>query len=108
MVLSMLSSLQDPIGSYTILTNGSMGLIQITIWTTHLNKRISVFDNEIACNWILKKIYDTHWHSDRILSGILIGSYQGFLIAEIDFFRLKNVLVQVPPQRLPMMNPMSQ
>ena len=55
-----------------------MGLFQITIWTTHLNKGISVFDNEIACNWILKKIYNTHWHSDRILPRILIGSYPEF------------------------------
>ena len=31
MVLSMLSSLQDPIGSYRILRNGSIGLSQITI-----------------------------------------------------------------------------
>ena len=44
-----------------------MGLFQITIWTTHLNKGISASDNEIGCNWILKKIYNTHWHSDRIL-----------------------------------------
>ena len=43
--------------------------------STHLNKGISVSDNEIASNWILKKIYDTHWHSDRILPRILIGSY---------------------------------
>ena len=49
-----------------------MGLFQITIWTTHLNKGISVSDNEIACNWILKKIYNTHWHSDRILPRILV------------------------------------
>ena len=76
-----------------------MGLFQITIWTTHLNKGISVSDNEIACNWILKKIYNTHWHSDwilpqdpdRILPRILIGSYQRFLIAEIDFFQLEKV-----------------
>ena len=34
---------------------------------THLNNGISVFANEIGCNWILKKIYNTHWHSDRIL-----------------------------------------
>ena len=49
-----------------------MGLFQITIWTTHLNKGISVSDNEIACNWILKKIfmYNAHWHSDRILPRI--------------------------------------
>ena len=82
MVLSMLSSLQDPeewvywAFSYSI-----------TIWTTHLKKGISVSDNEIACNWILKKIYNTHWHFDRILPKILIGSYQGLLIAEIDFFQ---------------------
>ena len=63
-----------------------------------MNKGISVSDNEIACNWILKKIYNTHWHSDRIqdpdriLPRILIGSYQGFLIAEIDFFQLENVV----------------
>ena len=96
MVLSMLSGLQDPIGPYRILRNGSIGLFQITIWTTHLKKGISVSDNEIACNWILKKIYNTHWHFDRILQDldrilpkILIGSYQGLLIAEIDFFQLK-------------------
>ena len=53
-----------------------MGLFQIIIWTTHLNKGISVSDNEIACNWILKKIHNTHWHSERILPRILIGSYQ--------------------------------
>ena len=57
-----------------------MGLSQITIWTTHLNNRISVSANEIVCNWILKR--------SIIPTGILIGSYQGFLIAEIDFFRL--------------------
>ena len=96
MVLSMLSGLQDPIGPYSILRNGSIGLFQITIWTTHLKKGISVSDNEIACNWLLKKIYNTHWHLDRILQDldrilpkILIGSYQGLLIAEIDFFQLK-------------------
>ena len=64
-----------------------MGLFQITIWTTHLNNRISVSANDIVCNWILK----------RSITGILIGSYQGFLIAEIvvgsliaeiDFFQL--------------------
>ena len=33
-----------------------MGLYQITIWTTHLNKGISASDNDIACNWILKMI----------------------------------------------------
>ena len=55
-----------------------MELFQITIWTTHLNNRISVSANEIVCNWILK----------RSITGILIGSYQGFLIAEIDFFQL--------------------
>ena len=83
-VLSMLSSLQDPIASYRILTNGSIGLFQITIWTTHLKRGISVSDNEIACNWILKNIYNTHWHFDRILQDldrillrILIGSYLG-------------------------------
>ena len=80
MVLSMLSSLQDPIGSYRILKNGSMGVFQITIWTTHLNNRISVSTNETVCNWILKR--------SIIPTGILIGSYQGFLIAEIDFFQL--------------------
>ena len=76
--------------------NGSIGLFQITIWTTHLKKGISVSDNEIACNWILKKIYNTHWHFDRILQDldrilpkILIGSYQGLLIAEIGFFQLE-------------------
>ena len=57
-----------------------MGLFQITIWTTHLNNRISVSANEIVCNWILKR--------SIIPAGILIGSYQGFLIAEIDFFQL--------------------
>ena len=71
MVLSMLSSLQDPIESYRILRNGSSWLFPITIWTTHLKKGISVSDNEIACNWILKKIYNTHWHFDRILPRIL-------------------------------------
>ena len=81
---------------------GLWGFFQITIWTTHLNKGISVSDNEIAYNWILKKIYNTHWHSDRILPRILIRSYQGFLIAEIDFFQLENV-VQVPPQMLPIL-----
>ena len=79
-----------------------MGLFQITIWTTNLNNGISVSANEIACNWILKKIYDTHWHSDRILPRILIGSYKGFLIVEIDFFQLENV-AQVAPQRLPIL-----
>ena len=54
-----------------------MGLFQITIWTTLLNNRISVSVNEIVCNWVLKKICNTHWPSDRILSGILIGSYPG-------------------------------
>ena len=84
MVLSMLSSLQDPIGCYRILRNGSIGLFQITIWTTHLKKGILVSDNEIACSWILRKIYNTHWHFDgilqdldRILPKILIGSYPG-------------------------------
>ena len=67
-----------------------MGLFRITIWTIHLNKGISVSDNETASNWILKKIYNTHWHPDRILPRILIGSYQGFLIAKIDFFQLEN------------------
>ena len=67
--------------------NGSMGLFQITTWTAHLNEGISVSDNQIACNWILKKIYNTHWHSDRILPRILIGSNQGFSVAEIDFFQ---------------------
>ena len=57
-----------------------MGLFQITIWTTHLNDRISVSANEIVCNWIPKR--------SIIPNGILIGSYQGFLIAEIDFFQL--------------------
>ena len=57
-----------------------MGLFQITIWTTHLNNRISVFANEIVCNWILKR--------SIIPTGILIGSYQGFLMAESDFFQL--------------------
>ena len=47
-----------------------MGLFQITIWTTHLNNGILVSANETACNWILRKIYNTHWHSDRNLSGI--------------------------------------
>ena len=69
---------------HRILRNRSIGLFQITIWTTHLKRRISVSDNEIACNWILKKIYNIHWHFDRILQDldrilprILIGSYQG-------------------------------
>ena len=53
-----------------------MGLFHVANWT---NKGILVSDNEIACNWILKKIYNTHWHSDRILSGLLIGSYPGSL-----------------------------
>ena len=57
-----------------------MGLFQITIWTTHLNDRISVSANEIVCNWILTR--------SIIPTGILIGSYQGFLIVEIDFFKL--------------------
>ena len=61
--------------SYRILWNGSMGVFQITIWTTHLNNGIAVSANEIACNWILKKIHNTHWHSDGILRRILIGSY---------------------------------
>ena len=49
---------------------------------------------------------NTHWHSDRILPRILprilTGSYQGFLIAEIDFFQLENG-VHVPTQRLPIL-----
>ena len=57
-----------------------MGIFQITIWTTHLNNRISVSANEIVCNWILKR--------SKIPIVILIGSCQGFLIAEIDFFQL--------------------
>ena len=57
-----------------------MGLFQITIWTTHLDNRISVSANEIVCNWILKR--------SIMPTGVLIGSYQGFLIAEIDFFEL--------------------
>ena len=61
-----------------------MGLLQITIWTTHLNDRISVSANEIVCNWILKR--------SIIPTGILIESYQGFLIAEIDFFQLNQIL----------------
>ena len=32
-----------------------MGFFQITIWTTHLNNRISVSANETVCNWILKR-----------------------------------------------------
>ena len=62
-----------------------MGLFQITIWTTHLNNRISVSANEIVCNWILKR--------SIIPTGILIGSYQEFLIAEIYFFQLENVIL---------------
>ena len=61
--------------------NGSIGPFQITIWTTHLKKGVSVSDTEIACNWILKKTYSTHWY--------FIGSYQGLLIAEIDSFQLE-------------------
>ena len=57
-----------------------MGLFQITIWTAHLNYKISVSVNETVCNWILKR--------SIIPTGILIGSYQGFLIAEIDFLQL--------------------
>ena len=57
-----------------------MGLFQITIWTTHLNNRISVSANETVCNWILKR--------SIIPTGILIGSYQRLLIAKIDFFQL--------------------
>ena len=67
-------------GSYRILRNGSMGLFQITIWTTHLNNRISVSANEIVFSWILKR--------SVIPIVILIESYQRFLIAEIDFFQL--------------------
>ena len=55
-----------------------MGLFQITIWTTHFNNRISVSADEIVCNWMLRR--------SIIPTGI--GSYQGFLIAEIDFFQL--------------------
>ena len=70
-----------------------MGLFQITIWATHLNNGISISANEIACNLILKKIYNTHWHSDRILSGILN--------------QLENA-AHLPPQRLPiLLRPMS-
>ena len=57
-----------------------MGLFQITIWNTHFNNRIAVSANEIVCNWVLKR--------SIIPTGILIGSYQRLLIAEIDFFQL--------------------
>ena len=71
-----------------------MWLFRITIWTTQLNNRISVSANEIVWNWILKR--------SIMPTGILIGSYQLFLIAEIDFFQLENV-IQVPRQRLPIL-----
>ena len=57
-----------------------MGLFQITIWTTHLNNRVSVSADEIVCNWILKR--------SIIPNGILIRSNEGLLIAEIDFIQL--------------------
>ena len=44
MVLSMLR----------ILRKESMGHFRITIWSTHLNNRISVSANDIIYNWILK------------------------------------------------------
>ena len=54
-----------------------MGRFQITIWNTHLNNEISVSANETVYNWVLKR--------SIIPTGILIGSYQRLLIAEIDF-----------------------
>ena len=56
-----------------------MGLFQITIWSIHLNNRISVSANETVCNWILKR--------SIIFIVILIGSYQEFLIVGFDFFQ---------------------
>ena len=38
-----------------ILKNGSVGHFRITIWSTHLHKRISVSVNENVYNWILKR-----------------------------------------------------
>ena len=70
MVLSMLSSLQDP----KEWVFGAFSDYNLD------NNRISVSANETVCNWILKK--------SIIPTGILIGSYQGFLIAEIDFYQL--------------------
>ena len=69
-----------------------MGLSQITIWTTHLNNRISASANEIVCNWILKR--------SIVPTGILIGSYQGFLIAGIDFFQLNPGTQRLPILRV--------
>ena len=77
------------------------------IWTTHLNKGISVSDNEIACNWILKKIYNTHWHSDTIILRILIGSYQGFLICRNWFLSTRKCGPGISTDPAYFMNPMS-
>ena len=89
---NLFSGVELSMRSFFVIT---IGLFQIAIWTIHLKKGLSVSDNKIACNWILKKISNTHWHFDRILQvldrilpKILIGSYQGLLIAEIDFFQL--------------------
>ena len=78
MVLSMLSSLQDP-EEWVFWAFSDYNLDYLLE-----KKGISASDNEIACNWILKKIYNTHWHFDRILQDldrilpkILIGSYPG-------------------------------
>ena len=68
-----------------------MGLFQITIWTTHLNNRISVSASETVCNWMLKR--------SIIPTDTLIGSYQGYLFAEIVSFNS----IQVSPQRLPIL-----
>ena len=73
MVLSMLSSFA---GSYRILRNGALSDYNLD----YSKNRISVSANETVCNWILKR--------SMVPTGIQIGSYQGFLIAEIDFFQL--------------------
>ena len=72
-----------------------MGLFQIKILTTHLNNRISVSANETVCNWILKR--------SIIPTVILIGPYQGFFIAEIDFFQLNPGTGYLHEQRLPIL-----
>ena len=78
MVLSMLSSLQNP-------RNGCMGHFRITIWSTHLNNRTAVSVSEIVLG-VPKK------NAQRLIQCELkmtAFTRSAFIFSESSYYKLK-------------------